>query len=459
MQDPSPKDTEEANKDKFQAVLLIPTIIFYGLLAVLLQLRLSSLGLSPISFELPDLPVAPSDYLDLAGIKIEKLGEGDLLYPEAIAVSKDKESTAFLSLGDGRIVRLNTDTFEWQTVIYTGEEAKTSDGKSTLKDAKVVCGRGGPADDTNMEALCGRPLGLWLTNRASVDPEYQDEAKDEDVLLVADAYKGLLMVTNIYGGVADIKTLASRADTDPPDYNFTLLNGVVQLSNGDVYLTETSQKFQRRRIFHAAMDGAPTGRLLRYRKHLDGRTSVQVMTENNIYMANGMAISHDEKSILIVGGVKIWRYDLESNKGQLSPFVDVMPGTGDNIRAMNELPGGKKMKCYWAVLGGTFKQPFSLLKFLSDKPWLRSVVLALVPYRKIIDLIPKWTALAVYDEDGNLIETMRDDGNTLDENGKKIGVAAPWMSEMEPMDDNILLLSWYNPFLGRIKRSSIKERS
>lgn len=125
----------------------------------------------------------------------------------------------------------------------------------------------------------------------------------------------------------------------------------------------------------------------------------------------------------------------------------VFEGKKVNIKAMNELPNGKKMKCYYAALGGTYKQPFSLLHFLSDKPWLRSLILAIVPYTKIIDLIPKWTALAVFNEEGELIETLSDDGTQVE---------YPWLSEMEPVGDYMYLSSWYNPFLARIKRQDFQ---
>eukprot|EP00986_Skeletonema_menzelii_P021524 scaffold34823_cov160-Skeletonema_menzelii.AAC.1 len=147
-----------------------------------------------------------------------------------------------------RIVRINDPSnadISWVTVVRTG-----------IDDDH--CGTGGPADDNDMERKCGRPLGLWLASRSSVDKNFNsdgEDAKDEDVLLVADAYRGFLMVT----GITDqpvMHTLASRAESDPPDYTFKLLNAAVQVpSTGDIYITETSQIFERRRIFYAAMDG------------------------------------------------------------------------------------------------------------------------------------------------------------------------------------------------------------
>lgn len=407
-------------------VLLLQILnVIIVICSVLVYLRLSALGLSPITFDVPDLPTLEADNR-LANVAVEKIGEGDLLYPETLVVTPD-EQHVFATLGDGRIVRIETPKssgeLAWHTLVRTGDPeiyGKNLDVNHGTKDATHLedskCGRGGPADDNNMEAKCGRPLGLWMSSRASVDPGFTSEVRktrrqaegiDEDVLIVADAYKGFIMVTDIYGSEAKMHTLATRADTDPPDYNFSLLNGIVQTpSNGHVYMTETSQQFQRRRIFHAVMDGHPTGRLLRYRRE----TGVVEVVAKNIFMANGIALSHDEKSLLIVSGVRILRFDLESEKMDPTPFVEAMPGTGDNIKAMDQLPNGKKMRCYWAALGGPYKKPFSLLHFVSDKPWIRSLLLAIVPYKKVIDLIPKWTALAVYDEEGKLIETLMDDG-------------------------------------------------
>ena len=95
---------------------------------------------------------------------------------------------------------------------------------------------------------------------------------------------------------------------------------------------------------------------------------------------------------------------------------------------MNQLPTGEGKRCYWAALGVKYAKPFSLLKTLTDKTVLRTILLTLVPYDEIIGLIPKWTALAVYDERGMLLETLRDDGG-VDANGKETEVAFPWVSE------------------------------
>jgi hypothetical protein len=175
---------------------------------------------------------------------------------------------------------------------------------------------------------------------------------------------------------------------------------------------------------------------------------------DRIYMANGLTISHDGLSLLIVSGVQILQYDIDSATLHSNPFVSTMVGTGDNIKTMTVVPNGQHVKCYWAGMGGMYKQPFSLLHYVSNKIWLRSLLLAIVPYSKIVNLVPKWTALAIYNEDGILIETLTYDGGGGDGGGGVI--TAPWISEVEPMGHYLYLASWYNPFLARIDTRDIK---
>ena len=307
--------------------------IIVACISLFVRLRLSHLNLSPQPFTLPDLPHFVPDNR-LADVPIRILGNNDLVGPECLATAPDGKSM-FASLGDGRIVRLSeidsSSSPTWTTVIRTGPGINTKSCNGTAATAKpsacfARCGAGGPGDDHATfgpsEYICGRPLGLWLSTRRRMMPVLEetedddhpprhdenvnndessvklelDDDDDDDVLLVADAYHGLLMITDIHRNddnssntttiinttttSAKMQILATRADIDPTNYKFQLLNSLVQLSNGDIYMTETSTKHQRRRIFHAFMEGSSTGRLLRYRK--GGVTVVA----DNIYMAN-----------------------------------------------------------------------------------------------------------------------------------------------------------------------------
>jgi len=81
-----------------------------------------------------------------------------------------------------------------------------------------------------------------------------------------------------------------------------------------------------------------------------------------------------------------------------------------------------------------------LLKLVSERPLLKSLLVALVPYKVIVNLIPKLSALAIYDEDGEILEIYKDDT-----------AVAPWFSEGEIHQGYLYLGSWYNPFLARTR--------
>lgn len=228
---------------------------------------------------------------------------------------------------------------------------------------------------------------------------------DEDVLVVADPYVGLLMISGIYGENGTRHILAIRAKTDPEDSHFHLLNGIVQAPDGSLYISESSQQFQRRRIFFGALDGKPTGRLMRYTKESG---QVEVVAEG-IFMANGITLSHDKKHLVMVAGVQVLKYSLKEKAMEPEPFIYVIPGTGDNLDTHHRLPTGERRDCYWVGLGSKYSKPFSLLNAISEKAMLKSLLGAIVPYKTFVSLIPKFSALAVYDgATGDLIEIYRD---------------------------------------------------
>jgi len=413
---------------------------------IYVQWMLSTKKASPIAISLPELP-SPVTFGRRYTGHVEKIGENDLVGPESLVVSNYKDiSYMFAALGDGRIARIeeNTDddTVQWNTLLRTGAGAGAHhplEDDSAQDDLNEKCSVwGGPADLTNTELKCGRPLGLLLVKRSTVE-DHPDEDEDEDVLVVADSVRGLLMITGIYGNDAQMTVLATRANSDEDDYSFSLLNAAVQTPNGSLYVTETSTQFYRRRIFYAALEGRKTGRLLRYTKG----QGMEVVADS-LFVPNGIALSHDNKELLIISGVQVLRFSLAQQKILPDRFVHVLPGTGDNIKRSNVLPTGESRPCYILGLGSKYSQPFSLLEKVSDKPLIKAIIVALVPYRIIVNLIPKFSAFAIYDEIGNLVEVYGDDNAT-----------APWISEVEVVGKHIYLGSWWNNFLGRVPVSAV----
>lgn len=91
-----------------------------------------------------------------------------------------------------------------------------------------------------------------------------------------------------------------------------------------------------RASFHAVAAGHSDGRLLKYTP-LTGSLETLI---NDLSFANGVTLSHDERSLLVSDGsplFKIRRYWLEGpKKGSQELFMDKLPGYGDGIsRASN----------------------------------------------------------------------------------------------------------------------------
>ncbi|CAN0858015.1 Protein STRICTOSIDINE SYNTHASE-LIKE 13 [Linum grandiflorum] len=124
----------------------------------------------------------------------------------------------YTGLADGRIVRWMGDHLGWQTFALV-----------TNTWSEKRCGRG--ADSTSAkqwkyEKECGRPLGLRF-NKATGD------------LYIADAYYGLLFV-GPQGGIA-----TPLATHDARGQPILFANDLDIHSNGSVFFTDTSQRYDR----------------------------------------------------------------------------------------------------------------------------------------------------------------------------------------------------------------------
>ena len=238
--------------------------------------------------------------------------EGDY-GPEDIAV--DSKGQVFVSLHSGMIAKLDA--------------AKT----------KII-----PWIDT-----LGRPLGI--------------EFDAQDNLLVADAYRGLLSVAPS----GDITVLLDEVDGIPLRYADDL---DIVASNGKVYLSDASTRFGAKESGGTLegslldlMEHSLSGRVIEY----NPRTGQARTLIDGLSFANGIAVSHDEKSILIneTGEYRVLRYWIAGEaRGQLEVLIDNLPGFPDNI-AKAEGEG------YWLGLASP-RSP--ALDKLAGSPSIRKVV-------------------------------------------------------------------------------------
>ena len=154
----------------------------------------------------------------------------------------------------------------------------------------------------------GRPLGMHF------DPNQH--------LIVCDAYKGLLSV-NPQG---DINVLVDSADGDP--FKFT---DALDISEGGIiYFTDASDKYGPKEYLYDLLEARPHGRFLRYDP---GTGKVEVLMDN-LYFANGVALSTQEDFVLVneTYRYRIIRYWLKGPKaGTHDIFIENLPGFPDNI--------------------------------------------------------------------------------------------------------------------------------
>lgn len=131
-----------------------------------------------------------------------------------------------------------------------------------------------------MEDKCGRPLGLHFHH------------SDNDLLYIADSYKGLLL-GNVTSG--QVKTLVDAHHPGEGILPMKLTNDVTVLSNGSVFFTDSSSKFDRTSNRMEFLEGGGNGRLLHYNPF--DRT-VRVAAEG-LHFANGITVAPDGEHLLI----------------------------------------------------------------------------------------------------------------------------------------------------------------
>lgn len=154
----------------------------------------------------------------------------------------------------------------------------------------------------------GRPLGLQFD-------------KDGN-LIVCDAYKGLLSIDPD----GEIKTLATAADGVP----FKFTDALAIASDGTIYFTDASLRFQQKDYIFDLLEAKPYGRFLSFNP---ATGEVKVLLKD-LYFANGVALSQEEDFVLIneTYRYRIVRYWLKGAKaGTHEIFMDNLPGFPDNI--------------------------------------------------------------------------------------------------------------------------------
>jgi sugar lactone lactonase YvrE len=191
--------------------------------------------------------------------------------PEDVVV--DEHGQVFTGLADGSMVRVDPAGSLVETIARTG----------------------------------GRPLGIEL---------YRDGR-----LLVCDAERGLLLVDPADGG---IQTLVARGE-----HQLRVCNNAAVASDGTVYFSDSTQRFDLTDWRADLLEHSGTGRLLR--RDPDGAVTVLL---DGLHFANGVALAPDESFVVVAqtGSYCLDRVWLTGDRaGTRDVFVANLPGFPDNV--------------------------------------------------------------------------------------------------------------------------------
>lgn len=263
-------------------------------------------GIDPAAWNPPPAPELDGVYAPNTRLaEIERLGEGAGIGPETIAI--DAQENIYGGMQDGRIVRLKPDGGGAITLATTG----------------------------------GRPLGLDFDERGN--------------LIVADADKGLLAVAPD----GTVTVLATEHGGVP----FRLTDDVDIGRDGTIYFTDASSKFPLDRYERDLLEHRGNGRLLAY----DPTTRATRLLLDQLYFANGVAVSSDQSFVLVneTSKYRVRRLWLDGpRKGQSEVFIDNLPGFPDGISF-----NGKDT--YWVALAAPRNAD---LDGMLPNPFLRKIV-------------------------------------------------------------------------------------
>ncbi|XP_033874324.1 adipocyte plasma membrane-associated protein-like isoform X2 [Acipenser ruthenus] len=306
-------------------------------------------------------------------------------------------------------------------VLYTG----TADGKIVkIEDGKMhtlaTLGRS-PCGTQKDELTCGRPLGI--------------RASQNRTLFVADAYLGIFEVNPFTGKV---KVLVP-AQIPVNGKSLSFVNDLDVTRDGrKIYFTDSSSKWQRRDYAYLIMEGINDGRLLEY----DTFTKEVTVLMDDLRFPNGVQLSPNEDFVLVaeMTMARIRRcYVSGLNKGGLDLFVENLPGFPDNIRSSSS--GG-----YWVAMSAVRPNPgFSMLDFLSQKPWIKKIIFKLLSQEALMQFIPKYSLVVELYDNGVCKRSFHDPH----------GVVATYVSEAHEQDGYLYLGSFRSPFLCRLNLSEV----
>ncbi|KAJ3426903.1 strictosidine synthase-related [Anaeramoeba flamelloides] len=336
-------------------------------------------------------PPMPSESTD-----IEVSHVYNVPFPEEVAV--DPTGTYFLTGGnDGYLYKVDLETKEKEEILTPKDFNPAFFAEWDDAVVRQYCS-GDPQKLTDKEPICGRVLGIKFVGN-----------KKKKVLL-ANAYFGIFKLT-LHRNFAKLKTVVSKQGS--------FINDVVSVGKY-IFYTDTHSFKQRNQLPYVVMDlDAPKGRFYAYNKYTEKTT----LLADDLYFANGIALSSDHKKIYIseTTGSRIRIFNIKKMKMLKNFLVSDLPILTDNIIVTKNkkllVPG------YWRheELDNILKDESQLQELLNGKPSTY-----LIKFQSWIR--PVGTILVVDEETGEIEQTI------FDNTGKFLLV-----SSVHPLDNGEFL--------------------
>jgi sugar lactone lactonase YvrE len=311
---------------------------------VLLYLLFWPVPVKPIKWTPPEAPELKGEYVvNQALAAVERLEVGGR-GPEDVIF--DQQGRLFTGLEDGRILRMSADGGDLEVLANTG----------------------------------GRPLGLAVDAGGN--------------LIIADADKGLLSVDP----QGQLKLLTNTFE----GRKLVLTNHLDVAVDGTIYFSESSNRFPLHDYLGDIIESRPNGRLLAYDPEKDETRLVL----DELYFANGVAISSDQSYLLVAetDRYRIRRLWLSGPRaGDVEMFIENLPGFADNLH-------NNGSDTFWLALTSPRK---SIVDNLAGRPFIRKMI-----YRLPDFLIPspdRYGFVLGLDGDGRVIHNFQDPSGSFSE--------------------------------------------
>ena len=162
--------------------------------------------------------------------------------------------------------------------IFWDNDGHTGPEDIVLKNNKIYVGYDSGvimSNDGIFSNTKGRPLGMAFDS--------------EENLIIADAVRGLISIDRN----GEVKTLSTKSDSDNIPFKF--VDDLDIANDGKIYFSDASSKYGYGSDRLELFEHTPNGRLLVY----DPATKETTTLLNDLYFANGVALSTDESFVLV----------------------------------------------------------------------------------------------------------------------------------------------------------------